>query len=524
MIKFSSCVFGAALLLTGCADDHAPAHQAGDHGPHEANTPEIVGHAHGHGISVTSFDDATELFVEYPPLVSGEEAAFAAHLTWTGERFSAVDEGTLAVILDEGHGNTRAEAKVSTTPGIFRPVLKPVAAGRHRLRLTLTVGDRSYQHDLGEVEVYANAADAAKAHGEEDGEDGSIPFTKEQQWKLEFAHAPVIERELRETIAATGTLRPVASREATVSSPAAGVLDGGASDFPHLGMVVERGQILMTLVPRLASGVDLATLEADLQRARAHLEHTTQTARRLRELADAEAVAPSRAVEAEHEARIAKTDLRAAEQRLGTAHGQGGGVPLRAPLAGTVMEVRTARGAAVDEGQALVHIADLSQLWLQADIPETDLGRVMTPAGAYFHLDGAAATTLAVGQNARLVAFGGLLDAQTRTAPAIFEFANPAGALRAGMRFATHVFTGNVRRLPAVPASAVIDDNGQNVVFVMKDGEAFERRLVRTGLRDGDWVGIDGGLAVGERVVSLGAYQVRLAATAPAAMGHGHAH
>ena len=76
----------------------------------------------------------------------------------------------------------------------------------------------------------------------------------------------------------------------------------------------------------------------------------------------------------------------------------------------------------------------------------------------------------------------------------------------------------------AVPATAVLDDGGQSVVFVMLDGEAFARRVVRAGIRDGDWIAIESGVATGERVVTLGAYQVRLAATAPAAMGHGHAH
>jgi membrane fusion protein, heavy metal efflux system len=55
-------------------------------------------------------------------------------------------------------------------------------------------------------------------------------------------------------------------------------------------------------------------------------------------------------------------------------------------------------------------------------------------------------------------------------------------------------------------------------------GEAFERRVLQLGVRDGDWVEVRSGIADGERVVSKGAYQVRLAATAPAAMGEGHVH
>jgi multidrug efflux pump subunit AcrA (membrane-fusion protein) len=62
------------------------------------------------------------------------------------------------------------------------------------------------------------------------------------------------------------------------------------------------------------------------------------------------------------------------------------------------------------------------------------------------------------------------------------------------------------------------------VAFVQKSGEAFERRTLVLGARDGDFVEVKSGLAEGERVVTLGAYDVRLAATAPAAIGHGHAH
>jgi len=47
---------------------------------------------------------------------------------------------------------------------------------------------------------------------------------------------------------------------------------------------------------------------------------------------------------------------------------------------------------------------------------------------------------------------------------------------------------------------------------------------VNVGVRDGDWLGLRSGVTAGERVVSLGAYQVHLAAVAPAALGHGHAH
>jgi multidrug efflux pump subunit AcrA (membrane-fusion protein) len=122
------------------------------------------------------------------------------------------------------------------------------------------------------------------------------------------------------------------------------------------------------------------------------------------------------------------------------------------------------------------------------------------------------------------VAFGALVDKDSRTVPAIFEFDNTKGSLRAGMNLRVGVYTGRTEKMPAVPASAVIDDNGMAVVYVQKEGEAFERRVIEPGIKEGDWIGIRSGVAAGERVVSKGAFQVRLAATSPATLGHGHAH
>jgi membrane fusion protein, heavy metal efflux system len=70
----------------------------------------------------------------------------------------------------------------------------------------------------------------------------------------------------------------------------------------------------------------------------------------------------------------------------------------------------------------------------------------------------------------------------------------------------------------------VLDEGGLSVVFVMIGGESFERRQVRLGAREGDWVEVLDGLTPGQRVVSRGAYLVKLASTGTAQIGHGHAH
>ena len=77
---------------------------------------------------------------------------------------------------------------------------------------------------------------------------------------------------------------------------------------------------------------------------------------------------------------------------------------------------------------------------------------------------------------------------------------------------------------PAVPAAALIDDAGRPIVFVQREGETFERRAVTVGPRSGDLVQIIEGVKPGERVVTKGAYLVRLASLSTSVPAHGHVH
>ena len=73
-----------------------------------------------------------------------------------------------------------------------------------------------------------------------------------------------------------------------------------------------------------------------------------------------------------------------------------------------------------------------------------------------------------------------------------------------------------------MPASAVQDESGSQVVYVQTGGESFERRLVQTGARDGERIAIVAGLEAGQRVVSKGAYLIRLSTSKAGPAGHAH--
>jgi multidrug efflux pump subunit AcrA (membrane-fusion protein) len=97
--------------------------------------------------------------------------------------------------------------------------------------------------------------------------------------------------------------------------------------------------------------------------------------------------------------------------------------------------------------------------------------------------------------------------------------------LKIGMFAEVAVQTGDAEETLALPTSAIFDDNGTPVAYVHVEGEAFAKRVLQTGIIDGGFTQIISGIAEGERVVTVGGYQVRLASLSTSVpVGHGHEH
>jgi membrane fusion protein, copper/silver efflux system len=176
---------------------------------------------------------------------------------------------------------------------------------------------------------------------------------------------------------------------------------------------------------------------------------------------------------------------------------------LRSPLSGVITAKTVVEGSRVSPVEAPLEITDLSHLWAQAEVTESELARVKVGSAAELKINGGDGRTFP----GRVAFVDAVLDPKTRTAKVRIEVANPRGELKPEM-FGDAVLKTGTRKGLLVPLDAVLDSGTRKVVFVALGDGKFEPREVETGLAAGDLVEIRKGLEAGEEVVTGAAFLV----------------
>ncbi|MEK7756297.1 MAG: efflux RND transporter periplasmic adaptor subunit, partial [Planctomycetota bacterium] len=158
-------------------------------------------------------------------------------------------------------------------------------------------------------------------------------------------------------------------------------------------------------------------------------------------------------------------------------------------------------------------------------ISEFDLAKLSGGVGAYVTLPSLPDRRIDIlASGGRLVNVGKVVDPQTRTVTMIYEMPNKDGLFRVGMFAEVHVETQKAIDAVAITEEAIVMDNGRPIAFVLVGGESFQRRELELGVGDSGFVEVKSGVKLGERVITKGAYAVKLAAQSPASFGAGHGH
>lgn len=283
---------------------------------------------------------------------------------------------------------------------------------------------------------------------------------------------------LQRTVRAFGTLRAAESRQLDVVLKVAGFVDRLFADTE--GMVLAAGAPLFAVY-----AADLVVAQEELIAARQGGEPDLLAAARQKLLLwDVPAAEVDRLQQLDH-----------AERTL----------VWRSPRGGVLLQKNVVQGAPARPDEVLLRLADLSVLWLDAQVPESQLADVQIGQSAVAVLDAAPGREL----HGEVVFVSPMVDARTRTGTVRIEVDNRDGALRPGMFARLRVAIGPAAETVLVPAEAVLDTGRRRLAWVAVGKGHFEPRELQLG-RHGDdgMVEVRSGLGVGDRVVTSGQFLI----------------
>ncbi len=355
------------------------------------------------------------------------------------------------------------------------------------------------------------------APAEEKRESGLVDISAEAQKHFGLQVEAVQFHELKEYLQVTGTVQPIDSRVNTVRPLARGRLN---DVLVRIGDRIRKGQPLVTY-DNIEAGelaAQLASAKAELDRLGVQERNLARQTDRARALAEIGAVPKKEFEQASAEQQAVQESINSQEsviagvlarlRRFGISPVDVHGphlTTITSPLTGIVTKQEASPGEVVESASALFTIADLSTVWVQAEVYEKDLGRLRVGQSAFIAVD----TYPNQQFTGRVTYVSDFLDPRTRTARVRCEVPNSDMRLKLDMYAIVSLPTAFSRRTLAVPAGAIQEIGGKTVVFVRKTATQFEPRWVSVGNTVRDLVQITHGLAEGEPVVKSGAFHLK---------------
>ncbi len=190
-------------------------------------------------------------------------------------------------------------------------------------------------------------------------------------------------------------------------------------------------------------------------------------------------------------------------------------VTFRAPVSGIVLEKKAVQGMRFMSGETLYQIADLSSLWVIAEVNEQDVAQVRIGGKARVTVDAYSERTF----DGKVNFIYPTLNNATRTVQVRIELSNPKGMLKPAMFANAQINVGNSGKVLSVPSSAVIDSGNSQVVLVRLTEGRFDPRAVTLGSRSDDYVEVLSGIADGEQVVTSANFLLDSESNLKAALG-----
>jgi len=516
MNKLAIITLGLALSITACQPSAKSSHDGHDHGSHEGHNhgAEVAEEAHEEHANqeLTLFTEETELFTEFHPLVAGQVSNFLAHLTRLNT-YKPYGEGKLSVSLIKGESGIRQTVDAPSAPGIFSPSIKPKSAGLHTLIFDVISEYGTERFVAKDIMVYASEEEANKAL-EAQHKDNQTKFLKEQAWKIEFGTDEVKHETFHRVIKTTGELIASSNSEIRIVAQSSGIIHMPSYDIVG-GKTIKKNETIFYISGK---GISDNSLTSKYINARSEYEKTRADFKRADALRADQIISEREFNEAKSNYEKAEINFQLFAKDYSTK-----GIKVSSPATGYICNISVNEGEYVEKGQVLGIVDRASKLILKADLYQKHLTQLSKIHSANFKLPYRDEVYNTDNLGGKMIAYGRDIHPEDYTTPLYFEI-NKIPELYMGSFVEVYLKSESTRKVLSIKKSAVLEDQGIHFVFVQTEGESYEKRFVTIGADNGKEVEILTGLNAGERVVSKGAYFVKLASMAGALPAHGHEH
>jgi cobalt-zinc-cadmium efflux system membrane fusion protein len=315
-----------------------------------------------------------------------------------------------------------------------------------------------------------------------------------------------------ETLRVAGRVDFDEQRVARIGAPVTGRV---TELLANPGDPVKQGQPLAQL-----HSVELGNAQLAYVKAAAQAKLQAQNAERARLLFTSDVIGAAELQRRESEYAIAQAEQRAAADQLRVlgisaksldTMASSGGInsvsPVVATLSGVVVERKVAKGQVVQPADALYTVADLSRVWVIAQVPEAESSAVKLGQTVQVEVP-----ALDMGKNAgplsgKLIFVSDIVNPETRTVTVRTEMENPRRELKPAM-LATMLIQSRPQDKLVVPSAAVVREDNGDYIFVATGPKQFRLTSVKLGPEQDHLRVVESGLKVGEKIVVEGAFHL----------------
>ena len=356
-------------------------------------------------------------------------------------------------------------------------------------------------------------AEEHAGHSHESGEakhSDEIIFPKAQAAKTTFEVREIQSASFNQVVKTTGQVLAAPGDEAVIVATSNGIVSFSSNKLTE-GTKVQKGQSLFQISSKdIAEGDYYTKVKATYEAAKASYD-------RAEALVKDKIISQKEFESTKLEFENAKTAYDAVSNNK-TAKG----VSVNAPLNGHMKNILVKEGEYITVGQPLATVSQNQRLVLRAEVSQRYYNAMQSVKSANFKTPYDNKVYSLEDLNGRLLSFGKTSNENSFFIPVSFEFDNK-GEVIPGSFVEVYLISSPIENTLSIPVSALTNEMGIYYVYVQIDEEGYRKQEVALGANNGKEVQIIKGLHSGDRVVTQGAYQVKMA-SASGAIPHGHSH